>query len=44
MRLHNMAMGEDGKIWITGRFRKPDDQPAFCKAGSSLPVREVLPP
>ena len=30
MRLHNTTIDGNGDIWLTGRFRKPEDQPAFC--------------
>lgn len=43
MRLHNSALGEDGKLWLTGRFRKSSNQPDFCKEGSSLPSAKFYP-
>ncbi len=43
MRLHNTAMDQKGRIWITGRFRKPEDQPEFCKTGSSQPSAKFYP-
>lgn len=43
MRLHNMMMDPKGRLWITGRFRKGEDQPDFCKAGSSQPSAKFFP-
>ena len=43
MRLHNMMMDENGRFWITGKFRKGDIQPAYCKAGSDNPSAKWYP-
>ena len=47
--VHNPMFDERGRLWFTARIRA-NDNPAFCKAGSSLisamltPVRELRPP
>lgn len=43
MRLHNSTLDEDGKLWLTGRFRKAENQPDFCKEGSSHPSAKFYP-
>ncbi|HEY4372121.1 MAG TPA: carboxypeptidase-like regulatory domain-containing protein [Burkholderiales bacterium] len=40
--IHNPMLDEKGRLWITARFRA-DDNPAFCKEGSSLPSAQVAP-
>ena len=35
MRLHNTTMDANGDIWLTGRFRKPENQPKFCSDPSN---------
>jgi hypothetical protein len=43
MRLHNMMMDEKGRFWITAKFRRSDNQPAFCKTGSDHPSAKFMP-
>jgi hypothetical protein len=43
MRLHNMMMDEKGRQWITAKFRRSDNQPAFCKTGSDHSSAKFLP-
>jgi hypothetical protein len=40
--VHNPMFDERGRLWFTARIR-PSDNPAFCKAGSSLPSAELTP-
>jgi len=40
--IHNPMLDENGKLWVTARIR-PEDDPAFCKAGSSLESAQVFP-
>ncbi len=39
----NMAIDNKGRIWMPARFRKPEDQPAFCKEGSSNQYAQMQP-
>jgi hypothetical protein len=39
----NMAIDSKGRVWMPARFRKPENQPAFCKEGSSLPWAKMQP-
>ena len=39
----NMAIDSKGRVWMPARFRKPENQPAFCKEGSSLPYAKMQP-
>ncbi len=39
----NMAIDSKGRVWMPARFRKPDNQPAFCKGGSSHPSAKMQP-
>src|SRR5687767_11700499 len=39
---HNPMFDEKGRVWITSRVR-PNDNPAFCKAGSSHPSARLFP-
>ena len=43
MRLHNTTMDQKGRIWITGRIRKSEDQPQFCKDGTLSPFAKMRP-
>lgn len=43
MRLHNSAFDQDGRLWITGKFRKGADQPGYCKQGSDLASAKFFP-
>ncbi|HEX4327332.1 MAG TPA: carboxypeptidase-like regulatory domain-containing protein [Burkholderiales bacterium] len=40
--IHNPILDEKGRLWLTARFR-PDDNPAWCKTGSSLPSAQLAP-
>jgi hypothetical protein len=40
--VHNPMFDERGRLWYTSRIRA-NDNPAFCKAGSSLPSAKVTP-
>jgi hypothetical protein len=41
--IHNPMMDEKGRVWFTARIRRPDANPAFCKAGSDHPSAKVAP-
>jgi len=34
---------DQGRLWLTARFRMPEDQPQFCKQGSSHPSAKFFP-
>ncbi len=40
--MHNPMMDEKGHVWFTARIR-PQRNPDFCKAGSSLPSAKAFP-
>jgi hypothetical protein len=40
--VHNPMFDEKGRVWITSKVR-PNDNPAFCKAGSSHPSAKLFP-
>src|SRR5467141_3559012 len=40
--VHNPMFDEKGRVWITSRIR-PNDNPAFCKEGSSHPSAALFP-
>jgi hypothetical protein len=40
--VHNPMFDERGRVWLTARIRASDN-PAFCKAGSSLPSAKLTP-
>jgi hypothetical protein len=40
--VHNPMFDEKGRLWYTARIR-PADNPAYCKAGSSLPSAKLTP-
>jgi hypothetical protein len=40
--VHNPMFDEKGRLWYTSRVR-PADNPAYCKAGSSLPSAKLTP-
>ena len=40
--VHNPMFDEKGRLWYTARLR-PADNPAYCKAGSSLPSAKLTP-
>jgi hypothetical protein len=37
----NMAIDSKGRVWMPARFRKPENQPAFCKQGSGNSSAEM---
>ena len=40
--VHNPMFDEKGRLWYTARLR-PAENPAYCKAGSSLPSAKLTP-
>ena len=40
---HNPMMDAKGRVWITTQIRDPDNQPAFCREGSSHPSAQFYP-
>ena len=40
--IHNVIMDVEGKVWFTARLR-PQDDPEYCKQGSSLPSAKAAP-
>ena len=40
---HNPIMDQKGRVWYTASVRAPDNNPAFCKAGSDLPSAKLYP-
>jgi hypothetical protein len=40
--VHNPMLDHKGRVWLTSRIRG-DDNPAFCKAGSSHPSARLFP-
>ena len=40
---HNPMMDSKGRVWITSQIRRMDNQPAFCKEGSSHPSAQFFP-
>ena len=40
---HNPMFDLKGRIWVNAAVRASDDQPAWCKAGSSHPSAKLLP-
>ncbi len=40
--VHNPMFDEKGRVWITSAVRPPDN-PAYCKAGSTLPSAKAFP-
>ncbi len=43
MRLHNMMMDQQGRLWMTAKFRNVRNQPDFCKKGSDQPSAKYYP-
>ncbi len=41
--VHNPMFDEKGRLWYTSRILRPADNPAYCKAGSSLPSAKLTP-
>lgn len=40
--VHNPMFDQMGRLWFTSRIR-PNDNPAYCKAGSDLPSAKLFP-
>jgi len=40
--IHNPMIDNQGRVWFTAKIR-PDENPAYCKAGSDLPSAKVVP-
>ena len=40
---HNPIMDQKGRVWYTAVVRNPDNNPAFCKAGSDHPSAKLFP-
>ncbi|HEX9463025.1 MAG TPA: carboxypeptidase regulatory-like domain-containing protein, partial [Alphaproteobacteria bacterium] len=40
---HNPMFDEKGRVWFTMRVRAPENQPAFCQAGSDLASAKLFP-
>ena len=40
--IHNPMLDQDGRVWLTSRVR-PNENPAFCKAGSNHPSAQRFP-
>ena len=40
---HNPMLDETGRVWYTAVVRAPQNEPAFCKAGSSHPSAKLFP-
>lgn len=43
IKANNLAIDSEGRIWMPAQFRKAENQPAFCKQGSSLPWAQMYP-
>jgi hypothetical protein len=41
--IHNPMIDGKGRVWFTSRVRAPDNEAAFCKAGSSHPSAKQFP-
>jgi hypothetical protein len=41
--VHNPELDQDGRVWYTAVGRAPDNNPAFCKAGSDQPSAKLFP-
>ena len=41
--IHNPMFDEKGRVWLTTRVRAPNNEAAFCKAGSSNPSAKAFP-
>ncbi|HEY2007868.1 MAG TPA: carboxypeptidase-like regulatory domain-containing protein [Rhizomicrobium sp.] len=41
--IHNPMFDENGRVWLTTRVRAPENEAAFCKAGSSNPSAQAFP-
>jgi hypothetical protein len=40
---HNPIMDQKGRVWYTAVVRNPNNNPAFCKAGSDHPSAKLFP-
>ena len=40
---HNPIMDQKGRVWFTAVVRAPNNNPAFCKAGSDHPSAKLFP-
>ncbi|HEY7679363.1 MAG TPA: carboxypeptidase-like regulatory domain-containing protein, partial [Terriglobia bacterium] len=40
---HNPIMDQKGRVWYTASVRAPNNNPAFCKAGSDHPSAKLYP-
>jgi hypothetical protein len=40
---HNSMIDEKGRVWMAASFRDENNQPAYCKAGSSHPSAKLNP-
>ncbi|HEX5048068.1 MAG TPA: carboxypeptidase regulatory-like domain-containing protein [Gammaproteobacteria bacterium] len=40
---HNPMLDETGRVWYTAVVRAPQNEPAFCKAGSNHPSAKLFP-
>ncbi len=41
--IHNVMFDELGKVWFTARLRPPEENPSFCKQGSTNPNAIAFP-
>jgi hypothetical protein len=41
--IHNPMFDSKGRVWLTTRVRAPDNEPSFCKAGSTHPSAKAFP-
>jgi hypothetical protein len=41
--IHNPMMDHKGRVWFSHQIRNPNNQPAWCKAGSAHPSAVVFP-
>ena len=41
--IHNPMFDEAGRVWLTTRVRAPENEAAFCKAGSNNPSAQAFP-
>jgi hypothetical protein len=41
--IHNPMFDQKGRVWLTTRVRAPDNEAAFCKAGSNHPSAKAFP-
>ena len=41
--IHNPMLDEKGRLWLTASVRRPDNNPAFCRKGSTHPSAQAVP-